>query len=80
MKVGIVIIIILLFNACMPILLADTSDQKNNGFEKGIPWQPFKPLKKATFVQFDKDSLIDDFAYLASIPANVFSEGDILNT
>ncbi|MEM2259293.1 MAG: hypothetical protein QXE46_05305 [Candidatus Thermoplasmatota archaeon] len=41
------------------------------GFE-GISWKKVIPVKKATFVKFDENSFLDDFAYLASIPASVF--------
>jgi hypothetical protein len=50
------------------------------GFEKGIPWKPFKSLKKVTFVEFDKYSYIDDYAYLASIPSSVFNDGNTIYT
>lgn len=50
------------------------------GFDKGLTWQSFKPLKKATFVEFDKETLVDDYSYLASIPASVFSDGEMIYT
>lgn len=48
------------------------------GFEKGIPWKSFTPMKRVTFVEFDKESYVDDYAYLASIPSSVFNNGDVL--
>jgi len=71
------LIVILLFTVIAPAI-SSTDIDRIKGFEKGIPWQPFKPLKKVTFVNFDKDTLIDDYAYLASIPASVFSDGKTL--
>jgi len=55
---------------------ADMNINSDNGFEKGVTWQPFEAMKRTTFVNFDKDTLIDDYAYLSSIPASVFSDGD----
>ena len=34
--------------------------------------QNFIPIKKVTFVKFDESSYIDDYAYLAAIPASIF--------
>jgi hypothetical protein len=48
------------------------------GFEKGIPWKSFTPMKRVTLVEFDKESYVDDYAYLASIPSSVFNNGDVL--
>jgi hypothetical protein len=56
----------------LPIVTADTSEISMNGFEKGVSWRPFIPLKKTTFVQFDEESYTDDYAYLASVPTSVF--------
>jgi len=55
---------------------ADASD--NMGFDKGPSAMPVVPLKKTTFVNYDKESLIDDYAYLASVPTAVFSNQDKL--
>ena len=71
------IVFIMLVGAVIPSVTAD-SNINVKGFTKGIPYQPFKPLKKVTFVNFDKNSMIDDYAYLASIPASVFSNDGTL--
>jgi len=42
------------------------------GFEKGISWKPVIPLKKSTFVNFDRDTYLDDYAYLAAVPTSIF--------
>lgn len=73
----ITLLCIMLIGALVPISQATDGDHIK-GFEKGIPWQPFETLKKVTFVNFDKDTLIDDYAYLASIPASVFSDGETI--
>jgi len=75
--VAISVVCIMLGAVFIPITLA-TDIGRITGFEKGIPWQPFETLKKVTFVNFDKDTLIDDYAYLASIPASVFSDGETI--
>lgn len=42
-----------------------------SGFE-GVSWSKVVPIKKACFVKFDENSLVDDFAYMAAIPSAVF--------
>ena len=74
----IAVILILLGSTVIPSVLSDNG--KDYGFEKGITWQPFETIKKATLVQFDKETLVDDYAYLASIPGSVFSDGNTLYT
>lgn len=69
---------IMLIGAVLPSVLAGDDGNQYKGFSKGIPWQPFNPLKIATFVEFDKESYNDDYAYLASIPSAVFSNGDTM--
>jgi hypothetical protein len=71
-----IVIAMFLVSTIIPIVTARNESYKP--FEKGIPWQPFVPLKRTTFVGFDKESYVDDYAYLASIPANVFSDGETM--
>ncbi len=42
-----------------------------SGFE-GVSWKKVVPIKKACFIKFDENSLIDDFAYMAAVPSAVF--------
>ena len=49
-----------------------------NGFDKGPSYKPVDPLKKITFVNFDEDSLLDDYSYLAAVPTAVFSDNSKL--
>ena len=75
------LIFLMISNACFPLAVSsdgDTAVASNTAFTKGIPWQPFKPLKRVTLVGFDKESYNDDYAYLASIPACVFSNGETM--
>jgi hypothetical protein len=39
---------------------------------EGISWKPVVPIKNAILVNYDGESYLDDFAYLASVPASVF--------
>jgi hypothetical protein len=45
-----------------------------SGFDKGVSYASVVPLKKVTFVNFDEDSYLDDYAYLAAVPTDVFQE------
>jgi len=71
--VTITLLVLSIFNTSYAI-----SNSKSEGFEKGISWQPYMPMKKATLVNFDKDTLIDDYAYLASVPTSIFSDGETI--
>lgn len=46
----------------------------NNGFAKGVSWKPVVPMKKTTFVNFDENGILDDYAYLAAVPTAVFHD------
>ncbi len=49
----------------------------NEGFN-GVSWKEVVPVKKVAFVGFDENSYLDDYAYLAMIPASTFyHEGKI---
>ena len=50
----------------------------DSGFDKGPSYLPVIPIKKTTFVNYDEDSYLDDYAYLAAIPSAVFGDGDKL--
>jgi len=60
------IVAILLFPA-----MAEDVKTLPSGFE-GVSWTKVVPVSKATVVKFDENSLVDDFAYMAAIPASVF--------
>ncbi len=66
----------MILGAILPTVTADTSKINLNGFEKGISWRPYIPLKKTTFVHFDEESYTDDYAYLASVPTAVFYDNN----
>ena len=46
-----------------------------SGYE-GVSWTKVVPLKKACLVKFDENSLVDDFAYMAAIPASTFYDAE----
>jgi hypothetical protein len=39
---------------------------------QGISWSDMVPLEKTTFVGYDPESYLDDYAYLAAVPASIF--------
>lgn len=65
-------IFLFMFSAFIPGVTANPSLLNVNGFEKGISWNPMVPLKRVTFVNFDPNSYIDDYAFLSAIPTSVF--------
>jgi hypothetical protein len=67
------IVIILFTGAIIPAIQAE--DPKYiTGFDKGPSYIPVVPMKKVTFVNFDENSYIDDYAYLSAVPASVFND------
>jgi hypothetical protein len=48
------------------------------GFDKGPSYTSVVPMEKVTFVNFDENTYIDDYAYLAAVPTTVFNSGDHL--
>lgn len=66
--VACLILIILFF----PMVSADDIDQIS-GFNKGPSNKPVVAIKKVTLVQFNEEELIDDYAYLASVPTAAFN-------
>ena len=64
-----------------------------NGFDEGsgvqdngadgsdmtaVSWQKLAPVNGASFVYFDPDSYLDDYAFLAGVPASTFSENGMV--
>jgi len=50
--------------------------QYAKGFDKGPSYTSIVPLEKVTFVNFDENSYLDDYAYLAAVPTAVFKDQD----
>ena len=71
----------IIFMLVSPVFLphAMASNEFNTkGFDKGPSHKPVVPLKEVTFVNFDEETLLDDYAYLASVPTAVFDDGERL--
>jgi len=75
--VTIVMISILVVSAVLPTALANKVDNVK-GFDKGLSYKPVVPMKRVTFVNFDENGILDDYAYLAAVPTAVFSSGNNL--
>ncbi|UCH90119.1 MAG: hypothetical protein JSV49_05630, partial [Thermoplasmata archaeon] len=55
------------------------SDRDNTPGSHGISWSDMVPIEKTTFVGYDPDSYLDDYAYLAAVPASVFYSSESKN-
>ncbi len=71
------IIGIIIAGAFIPMAGADDSNI-TKGFDKGLSYTKVIPTKKTTFVNFDEETLTDDYAYLAAIPTAVFNHENTL--
>lgn len=71
MKLLVFSIAMIFFTSLIPI---SNAENILGGFN-GVSWKPVVPIKKATFVGFDEDSYLDDYAYLAAVPSSVFYNG-----
>jgi hypothetical protein len=58
--------------ATVPSITAETSKTYVEGFDRGVSWRSYIPLKKAVFVDFIENGYLDDYAYLAAVPTSVF--------
>lgn len=73
----IIICLLLLTSSVLPSLAVATDAPApilNTGFTKGVSWKPVVPLKKVTFVNYDENGTLDDYAYLAAVPTAVFND------
>jgi hypothetical protein len=71
------VLLIVIVSTILPVGLAVNVDNIE-GFNKGPSYKPVVPMKRVTFVNFDENSYLDDYAYLAAVPTAVFNEGDKL--
>ena len=75
-RINCILLILILFSSVMlPLVYAEDNTSFIKGFEKGVSWESVVPIKKVTFVNFDEDSYLDDYAYLAAVPSSVFNDG-----
>lgn len=70
-------IICLVILCCLTTVSADVGTNAK-GFDKGPSYASVIPLKKATFVAFDDENYLDDYAYLAAVPTTVFGDDNKL--
>jgi len=59
----------------LPVTQAPGVEYGIKGFDKGCSYTSVAPMKKVTFVNFDENSFLDDYAYLAAVPTAVFNDG-----
>lgn len=73
--------LLLVCSSISPVISAvDLENQKSlTGFSKGVSWKPVVPLKKVTFVNYDENAILDDYAYLAAVPTTVFYDAHTQN-
>ncbi|HHH79303.1 MAG TPA: hypothetical protein ENL13_00170, partial [Thermoplasmatales archaeon] len=72
-----IVVVLMLLSSALPAVTADSNIRENvKGYDRGVSWQPVVPLKKATFVNFDENSYLDDYSYLAAVPTTVFYDKD----
>lgn len=70
--VSIIIVFIIIGSNILPNVVADKIDNIK-GFDKGPSYKPVVPMKRVTFVNFDENNFLDDYAYLAAVPTTVFN-------
>ena len=74
---SLLLVSLLIGGVIVPSVLAETSRLYTDGFDKGVSWKPYTPLKRATFVAHDTQGILDDYAYLAAIPSTVFYDQEV---
>ena len=65
-------VLVLVAGVFIPITEAKTDISNINRTDRGPSHYPVIPIKKTTMVDFDEDTLIDDYSYLAALPTTVF--------
>ncbi len=72
--VAVLLVLVMVSATIFPVVLGANMDNIS-GFDKGPSYKSVVPLKKTTFVAFDEETYIDDYAYLAAVPTAVFDDG-----
>jgi len=74
------IIFLIILNIIFPTTIAQKSNVEYiSGYSNNVSFsKSVVPIKKTTFINFDEDTYLDDFAYLASVPTTVFRHSDKL--
>lgn len=76
-QISLLLTALLLSSAVLPATLSaapgnQVTEWNPNGLDH-VSWLPLAPMPAATFVEFDPNSYMDDWAYLAALPTSVFS-------
>lgn len=71
-------IIYILFSANLISITIATDIDNITGFEKGPSYQSVIPIEKITFINYDEESYLDDYTYLAAVPTAAFNYEDKL--
>jgi hypothetical protein len=75
--IAILTTIVILFGMISPV--TSISNKKMvQGCDSGPSFTSVVPVKKTTIVNYDQDSLLDDYAYLSAVPTAVFKDDDKL--
>ncbi len=53
-------------------IITSISMQSQPSFDKGPSYTSVTPIKEVTMVEFDENSYLDDYSYLAAVPTSVF--------
>ena len=72
-KFVIIVICWFLLGAILPFTQGSEVN-RIRGFDKGPSYTSVVPMEKVTFVNFDEDTYLDDYAYLAAVPTAVFRD------
>ena len=75
--IALLIVCIMLIGALLPVTQA-VDISRIEGFDKGPSYTSVIPMEKITFINYDEEGYLDDYAYLASVPTAVFNDGDKL--
>ena len=74
---AVLVTMLFLLSAIVPSTLSKNTTN-TEGFDKGPSYKSVVTLKKTTFVNYDEDTYLDDYAYLAAVPTTVFDDGEKL--
>jgi hypothetical protein len=74
---AVLVVAALTLGMLVPLVNAKDID-RIDGFDKGPSYTSVVPMKKVTFVNFDENTFLDDYAYLAAIPTSVFKSNNQL--
>ncbi|MEF8878758.1 MAG: cell wall-binding repeat-containing protein, partial [Candidatus Thermoplasmatota archaeon] len=69
---------VMIIGVFLPVTTAEKSFGTDKGYDTGPSYTNTKPLKRATFINADDQSLVDDYAYMAGVPASTFKNKDTL--